>query len=364
MIIDDDFERKLLEHCEAHAHEDDSVLDTDDEDEDDDCSENSFTMLMLGADTDEDDSVLDTDDEGEDGDHSNNSFTMLMLGADTHGEFSAVDTGVDDKNDDYSNNSFTRIENDLPSDEEDIETPEAINIFSTIHEEETGIEVIMQRLCESCAMDVTDVNFERQCPFCMAAANFDSGFKDDSSSLCLDRSHRIRDGENHDRNPVSLTAGKRRVIEKQNDKILKGLIATFLQENKNAQGPQPATNLSPSRQRKPIIPESHVDTSPYTIPKESAEHDVVSSSLRDCNVKKETIEKFMRYHYSDDFHRLRELDKLDTSHTVSNLAAKSRSAIGRKVHTVDFTHAHMVDNSDTLDIRCQLTQLENYYSRQ
>ena len=353
MIIDDEFERKLLEHCEAHAHEDDSVLDTDDEDEDGDCSDNSFAMLMLGADTDESDSVLDTDDEDEDGDHSNNSFTMLMLGADAHGEYSAVDTGVDDKNDDYSNNGFTRIENDLSSDEEDNEiTPEAVNIFSTIHEEETGIEVIMQRLCESCAMDVTDVNFERQCPFCMAAANFDSDFRDDSSSLCLDRIHRIRDGEGHHRNPVSLTAGKRRVREKQNDKILKGLIATFLHENKNAQGLQPATNVSPSRQRKSIIPESHVDTSPCTKPKKSADHDVVSSSLRDLNVTKETIDKFMHYHYSDDFHRLREVDKFD----------KSRRSVGRKEDAMGFTHA--VDNSDTLDIRCQLTQLENYYSRQ
>ena len=351
MIIDDEFERKLLEHCEAHAHEDDSVLDTNDEDEDGECSENSFTMLMLGADTDEADSVLDADVEDEDGDHSNNSFTMLMLGADAQ-DFSAVDTDDDDKNDNYSNNSFTRIEGDLPSDEEDNETPEAINIFSTIHEAETGIEVIMQRLCESCAMDVTDVNFERQCPFCMAAENFDSGFKDDSSSLCLDRSHRIRDGEDHHRTPVSLTAGKRRVKEKQNDKILKGLIATFLQENNNAQGLQPATIVYPFRQRKSIIPESHVDTSPYTKPKISAEHDVVSTSLRDLNVKEETVDKFLNYHYSDASHRISEHGKFD----------KSRRSVGRREHAVGFTHA--VDNNDTLDIRCQLTQLENYYSRQ
>ena len=314
---DDDFERKLLMHCEAHAHEDDSIVDTDSDDEDD--VSNSSSAV---------DTTLDEDDDG-DADVSNNSFTMIQIGS-----------------------------GDPPSDEEDNEITsdaDAINIVSTIHEEETGIEVIMQRLCESCGMDVADaIDFDRQCPFCKAAQNFDLHFEDDSSSLCLDGSHRIEDDDTHYRNQpdsVSLTAlrSKRRVREKQNDQLLKGIIATFLQENKNAQGRQLTTRVPPSKQE------------PFTKPKTSTVHDDVSSSLRELNVKKETIEKFMLYHYSDDFHRPREIDKFETSHGVSNRAAKSNS-IGRKVHTEDFTQA--VNHVDTLDIRCELTRLERYYSRQ
>ncbi len=91
---DEDFERKLLLHCEAHAHEDESVEDTTFKEDGNDESSIRFTMFQIEA-----------------------------------GE-----------------------QNDSPSD--------AINIVSTIHEEnETEIEVTMQRLCESCAMDVTSHSF-------------------------------------------------------------------------------------------------------------------------------------------------------------------------------------------------------------
>ena len=143
---DDDFERKLLMHCEAHVHDYDSIVDTTFDDDDD-----------------EDDTI--------------DSFTIIQIGAEEH--------------------------NDPPSDVNIVSnyTTSDANIVSVIQEEETGVEVVMQRLCNSCAMDVTDVIEFGQCPFCMAAKTFDLNFEDDSSSLglCVGRSHSTEDGENHDR---------------------------------------------------------------------------------------------------------------------------------------------------------------------
>eukprot|EP00985_Skeletonema_marinoi_P014896 scaffold7606_cov125-Skeletonema_marinoi.AAC.3 len=299
---DDDFERKLLMHCEAHAHEDESEVDT----------------------------TFDDDADDDNDDDSNNSFTMFEIG-----EGEQNDTTSDGNN----------VSNDTTSD--------VTNIVSTIHEEETGIEVIMQRLCETCAMDVTDVlDFDSQCPFCMAAKNFEVNFEDDSSSLCLDGSHYIADGDNDNRkelNSVLLTAsapgGKSRAKGNHKDQLLKGMIATFLQENGRAQ----QTTMLPETS---LTPESRDDTSPFTQPRANVE---VSSSLREWNVRIEPLEKL----YSD-LHRLHhELDKFDAS-----LAAKSSTIGTTQAHTTahDFTHA-MID-VDTIDVRYQLFQIENYYSKQ
>eukprot|EP00984_Skeletonema_dohrnii_P003050 scaffold1024_cov118-Skeletonema_dohrnii-CCMP3373.AAC.4 len=299
---DDDFERKLLMHCEAHAHEDESVVDTtfdDDADDDNDDDDNSFTIFEIGA--------------GEQNDTTSDGNS---------------------------------VSNDTTSD--------ATNIVSTIHEEENEIEVIMQRLCETCAMDVTDVLvFDSQCPFCMAAKNFEVNFEDDSSSLCLDGSHYIVDGDNDNRkelNSVLLTTsspgGKSRAKGNHKDQLLKGMIATFLQED----GRQQTTMLPETS----LTPESRDDTSPFIQPIADAE---VSSSLRELNVRKEPLEKL----YSD-LHRLHhELDKFD-----ANLAAKSSTIeIGTtQAHTTAHDSTHVMIDVDTLDVRYQLFQIENYYSKQ
>jgi len=296
---DDDFERKLLMHCEAHAHEDESVVDTtfdDDADNDNDDDDNSFTMFEIGA--------------GEQNDTTSDGNNV---------------------------SNYT--------------TSDATNIVSTIHEEENEIEVIMQRLCETCAMDVTDVmHFDSQCPFCMAAKNFEVNFEDDSSSLCLDGSHYIPcDNDNRkELNSVLLTAsapgGKSRAKGNHKDQLLKGMIATFLQENGRQQ-----TTILPGTS---LTPESRDDTSPFIQPRANVE---ASSSLRELNVRKEPLEKL----YSD-LHRLHhELDKFD-----ANLAAKSSTIGTTQAHTTahDVTHA-MID-VDTLGVRYQLYQIENHYSKQ
>lgn len=311
---DDDFERKLLMHCEAHAHEHHSIVDT----------------------------AFD-DDEGEDG--SSTSFSMIQIGAEEH--------------------------NDPPSDVNIVSnndtTSDAINIVSVIQQEETGIEVVMQRLCASCAMDVTDVVDFDECPFCMAAKKFDSNFEDDTSGsslgLCLGRSHSIEIGENHDRNHLNVSlltpstpdlltpstpVDRRRVKGKQKGKLLKGMIVSFLEEeNKNAQGEQPT---------KTPTPESRDDTSPFTKPKTSAMHDDISSSLRELDVKKETTDEFMLRSVSQ---RVHEVDKLiHESNMLVELSTKNES----QAYTA--TQYYGINNVDAIAVRSQLILLENYYSKQ
>jgi len=283
---DEDFERRLLMHCEAYA-QGESVDDTTfDEDDDDERSISCFTMSQI--------------EEEE--------------------------------------------QNDTPSDE--------INIVSTVHEEnETEIEVTMQRLCESCAMDVTDVTEfvdQYQCPFCMAAQNFDFNYEDDSSSLSQD-GKRIYMHVKEQMNTKLLTAltrdgmkGVKKISkkpattdDKSKNQLLKGMVATFLHQNKQ----QTSGSLPP---------ESRNDSSSFIKPKAMVNggrkgytrtNDDVTSSVRDMNAK---MEKYNLY-YSD-HQRLCELKKLDAPYNM----VSSRT----------------IEDADALDVRLQLLQLESYYSKQ
>jgi len=307
---DDDFEQKLLMHCEAHAHVYDSIEDT-------------------------------TFDDDEDEDGSDTSFTMIQIGADEHND-SPSDVNI--------------VSNDTTSD--------ATNMISVIQEEENGIEVVMQRLCASCAMDITDVM--GQCPFCMAAKKSDLNFEDESNSsslgLCLDRSHSIEYDDNHDRkqlnaalltpsSPALLTSStpvdRRRGKGKQQGKLLKGMVVGFLQENKNAQGEQP-TKTSPT-------PESRDDTSLVPKPKISAMHEDAPTRLRELNVKNETTDELLFRSVSQ---RLHEVDKLIRE---SNMLVESRP-IESQAHTA--THSYGINDADTIAVRSQLILLENHYSKQ
>ncbi len=376
---DDDFERKLLMHCETHAHEYDSIVDTTfDDDEDEDGINSSFSWRSSSED-------------GEDA-----SFTMIHIGEEEH---------IDPPSD------VNIVSNDPTSD---------VNIVSVIQEEETGVEVVMQRYCVSCAMDVTDVM--GQCPFCVAAKKFDFNFEDDSNSssllgLGLSQSHSIEHDANHDREqlnsahlspsaPVLLTPSapltpidrggvkgkqsrshsiecddenheskqvnttrltpstpallppsspsrtvdRRKVKRKQKSKkLLKGMIVGFLEENKNAQGQQP-TKISPT-------PESRDDTSLLTKPKTSAMHDDAPTSLRELNVNSETTE-------TDEF-LLRSVSQ--RLHEVNNVIHESNmlvesSPIESQAHMT--TQDYGLNDVDATAVRSQLMLLENHYSKQ
>lgn len=314
---DDDFERKLLMHCEAHAHEYDSIVDTTFDDDE------------------EPDSFMCSD---EDDDGSNASFTMIQIGGEDHN---------------YSPSDVNVVSDDPTSD---------VNLVSVIQEEETGVEVVMQRYCVSCAMDVTDVM--GKCPFCMAAKRFDLNFEDDSNSsshgLCLDRSHSIEYDEDRDRKqlnaapltssePVLLTpstpsipADRRRVKVNQNGKkLLKGMIVGFLEENKNAQGQQ-RTKTSPNF-------ESRNDTSLSPEPKTSATDDDAPTSLRELNVINERTDEFMLRSQ-----RLHEVNK--------KLIRESNMLVEHCAYTA--THGYELSDVDATVVRSQLMLLENHYSKQ
>ena len=319
---DEDFENRLLMHCEAHAHKDEPVVDTTFDEDDDDESISSFAMIQISS-----------------GEHT------------------------ETPSDAVSNTNS----NDTPTD--------AIHIFSTIHEEsETGIEVIMQRLCESCAMDVTDVtDFEEdECPFCLAVKNFDLVHsEDDSSSLNLDGSRiYIEDGDFHDKkqlNSTLLTAlarvdGMRGVKENlqtietkegRQKELLKGMIATFLQQNKNAQGRQRTTRVVPTKEDTSLTLDSRDDISPLMNGgrKENTRTYKMSSGLRNVEKEEEVMRRFNLY-YSN-LHRLREPKTFETAAKPSLMIETKRTCRAPLVY-VD-TH---------LDVRYKLLQLENYYSKQ
>ena len=316
---DDDFKQKLLLHCEAHAHEDKSLVDTTFDEDEDEESALSFTIFQ-------------------------------------------IETGP-------SPSEVNIVTQDS--------TSKAINVVFTVHEEESGIEVTMQRICSSCAMDV---DFDRKCPFCVAAKKFDLNCQENSASLGLDLDLHLThtDEEDfecnnnkqehgiHHKADVACEDGfsTKRARNKDRDRIMRGMIATCLQQNK-------ILSVTSSQPTKEVI-ESRDDASPIirqkTITGESRHQCDLSNELRKLNVRKETIEKYMLLTSSR-----RSLDKLEdlysTFHERSkvkvpdcepNIIEPSMIAAAQVFHTGPALSNHV----DELDVRYQLMQLEKYYSKQ
>lgn len=269
---DEDFERKLLMHCEDHALSHETSVDkTFDDDDDDEISKN-VTIFQVDS----------------------------------------------------------MEQNDIPPDD---------NIIYSVHDEnEAEIEVTLLRLCEACAMDVTDVeDFVDQCPFCMAAKIVDLDL--DESRGC-DFLHRMQPNVGNFAS-LTLVDGMNRLKESyqrtstatngsNKNQVLKGMVSTFLQQNNKMQQ-QLKTRVESNKDKMSSISESRDDISQIIRPKT-----IFQGRKESLDMSSSIMERRLR------LHKLK--NDLPCS-GESRRVAKSRPV-------------------ESIDVRYQLLQLNDYYSRQ
>ena len=283
-------------------------------------------------------------------------------------------------------------------------------VYTTCEENETGVEIKIQRLCESCAMDLADISEFDQCPFCLAAKQ-----ADDSCNLRLDGSHdiHIKVSKSSDIRDITGVDCMKRIRKQQcrpsttdinnNDQFLKGIIATFLQQNKSVPGVQIMSStvedktspgsksvdvISPTVDQE-IMVLSHKESCASSITDDASDRSLtadggLSTHLKELKVSQAAIEKLALY---SDLRRLEKLKKTEatpptpTRSPVTSEAKKIGSGRfnGRSRVLTDLTiqHQHAKPNgkrfhqeptyktaAEEINVRYNLLQLERYYSQQ
>ncbi|KAL7455918.1 hypothetical protein ACHAWC_007420 [Mediolabrus comicus] len=291
-------------------------------------------------------------------------------------------------------------------------------VYTTCEENETGVEIKMQRLCESCAMDLADISEFDQCPFCLAAKQ-----ADDSCNLRLDGSHDIHievsnssdilDRKQHNTGVDCIKSMQEQQCRpsttdsNSKDQFLKGIIATFLQQNKSAHGfasttkeetnvediiaPRSKCNdnfFSPTVDQE-IMVLSQNESCASSITDDASDRCLtadggLSTHLKELKVSQAAIEKLALY---SDLRRLEKLKKTEatpptpTRNPVTSEAKKIGSGRfnGRSRVLKDLTiqHQHAKPNgkrfhqeptyktaAEEINVRYNLLQLERYYSQQ
>lgn len=287
-------------------------------------------------------------------------------------------------------------------------------VYTTCEENETGVEIEMQRLCESCAMDLGDISEFDQCPFCLAAKQ-----ADDSCNLRLDGSHdiHIKVSRSSDIRDITGVDCMKRIRKQQcrpsttdsnsKDQFLKGIIATFLQQNKSAHeftsttkvGTNVEDIIAPrskcndktfsSKLDQEIMVLSHKESCASSITDDASDCSLtadggLSTHLKELKVSQAAIEKLALY---SDLRRLQKLKKTEatpptpTRSPVTSEAKKIGSGRfkGRSRVLKDLTiqHQHAKPNgkrfhqeptyktaAEEINVRYNLLQLEQYYSQQ
>ncbi len=283
-------------------------------------------------------------------------------------------------------------------------------VYTTCEENEIGVEIEMQRLCESCAMDLADISEFDQCPFCLAAKQ-----ADDSCNLRLDGSHdiHIKVSKSSDIRDITGVDCMKRMQEEQcrpattdsnnKDQFLKGIIATFLQQNKNVPGVQIMSSTveditAPGSKSvdviSPIVDQEIMARSQNESCASSITDDVsdrsltadggLSTHLKELKVSQAAIEKLALY---SDLRRLQKLKKTEatpptpTRSPVINEAKKFGlgrfNGRSRVLKDLTMQHQHATPNgkrfhqeptyktaAEEIDVRYNLLQLERYYSQQ
>lgn len=330
-------------------------------------------------------------------------------------EETSVGTSFDDEsayeNEDESRGNFVLFQIDQEQQDKGTTTSDTNVVYRTYEENETGVEIEMQRLCESCAMDIADISEFDQCPFCLAAKQVD-----DLSDLRLDGNHDIHievsnssdilDRKQHNTGVDCI----KRMQEQQcrpsatginnKDQFLKGIIATFLQQNKSAHGFTPTRKVEANEEDiiastpkckldKEIIVRSQNESCASSITDDASDHSLtaggglISTHLKELKVSQAAIEKLALY---TDLRRLQKLKKTEATPPTPSPVISEANKIGsgrfngrsRVLKDLTMQHQHPTPNrkrfhqeptsyktaAEEINVRYNLLQLERYYSQQ
>lgn len=287
------------------------------------------------------------------------------------------------------------------------------NVVYTTCEENDGFEIKMQRLCEACAMDLADISEFDQCPFCFAAKQ-----ADDTCNLRLDGSHDIhievsKSSDIFDRKQQNSGVDCMKRMQEQQcrpsttdsnnkDQFLKGIIATFLQQNKSAHGFTPTTKVEAneediitptskcsvsSKLNEEIMVRSQNESCASSITEDASGREVsegLSIHLKELKVSQAAIEKLALYSDLLCLQKLKKTESTPPTPTRSPVISGAKKVgfdrfNGRSRVLKDLTmqHQHATPNgksfhqeptyktaAEEINVRYNLLQLERYYSQQ